>query len=174
MRSPRLRLRARIEIRGINPYVLVTAQQAKRLQPNWRKPMPVRIQINGKPDTPWRVNLMPAGDGSFYLYLQGEVRRASKTKLGDTVSVSIEFDRDYKGGPADPIPAWFGRPLQKNRAARSAWDALPPSRQKEIVRYLVNLKSAEAQERNVKRALQVLSGGRERFMARSWNDKKEE
>jgi hypothetical protein len=70
-----LRFRAQIEINKINPYVLVDARRAARLQKNWRKPMPVCIQVNGKPDQPWRINMMPIGDGSFYLYLHGTVRK---------------------------------------------------------------------------------------------------
>jgi hypothetical protein len=45
---------------------------------------------------------------------------------------------------------------------------LTPSRQKEVVRYLRAPKSDEARERNLVRALRVLSGAKERFMARSW------
>jgi len=85
------------------------------------------------------------------------------------VSLTIEFDDDYKGGPVDPMPPWFGDELQRNPAAQSGWDRLPPSRQKEILRYLVRLKSSQAQQRNVQRALHVLAGGKARFMARSWN-----
>jgi hypothetical protein len=47
---------------------------------------------------------------------------------------------------------------------------LVPSRQKEILRYFSSLKSDAARARNVDRAMRVLSGQRERFMARSWKD----
>ena len=36
--------------------------------------------------------MMPAGNGDFYLYLHGDVRRASQTKVGDLVQVEIAFD----------------------------------------------------------------------------------
>jgi len=42
-----LRFRSRIEINRINPYVLVRADQAARLKSNWRRPMPVRVKVNG-------------------------------------------------------------------------------------------------------------------------------
>ena len=118
MPSPKLRFRAEIEIRGVNPYVLVRAERAARLKPDWRKPMPVRVQVNGKPDVPWRINMMPAGDGSFFLYLHREVRTASDTGVGDVVSVTVEFDDRYKGGPLDPTPSWFSAELKRNRAAQ--------------------------------------------------------
>ena len=57
----------------------------------------------------------------------------------------------------------------RNPAAKLGWKALTPSRQKEILRYFAGLKSPQAQRRNVQRALQVLAGGKARFMGRSWN-----
>lgn len=59
-------------------------------------------------------------------------------------------------------------PYVRVSVAKRAWTMLTPSRKKEIVRYLAALKSDEARERNVSRALRVLSGAKERFMARSW------
>jgi hypothetical protein len=164
-----LRFRAKIGIRGINPYVLVGTEQAARLKPDWRKPMPVRVQIDGKPDEPWRINMMPAGDGSFFLYLHGEVRKASGSAVGDIVDVAVAFDDHYRGGPADPMPALFAEALQRLPEAQAGWDSLAPSRQKEILRYLARLKSPEAQKRNVEQAIHVLAGGKARFMGRSWN-----
>jgi hypothetical protein len=166
----RLRFRARMRISGINPYVPVRATQAARLKRGWRKPMPVRITINGKPArAPWRINMMPVGDGSFFLYLHEHVRKASGTKVGDIVTVTIEFDEAYRGGPGDPVPRWFSAELRRNPAAQKGWKALTPSRQKEIVRYLIRLKSPEARQRNVAKALHVLAGGEARFMARAWS-----
>jgi hypothetical protein len=165
----KLRFRAAIAIRGINPYVLVRAEQAARLKARWRKPMPVLVQIDGKPETPCRTNLMPAGDGSFYLYLDATVRKASNTKVGDAVQVALDFDAEYRGGP-EPMPRWFSRALSKNPAAKQGWSALPPSRKKELLRTLARLKSTEARDRNLEKALYVLAGGKGRFMARSWNE----
>lgn len=162
-----LRFRARMAIAGINPYVRVSAAQAARLKPGWRKAMPVRVQVNGKPDTPWRINLMPAGDGSFLLYLHAKVREASGTGVGDVVRLAVAFDTAYK--PLPPMPSWFRAALKSNAAARRGWRKLAPSRQKEILRYLGDLKSAEARARNLGQALAVLAGKKARYMARSWN-----
>ena len=132
--------------------------------------MPVRVQIDGEPTPPWRINMMPAGDGSFYLYLHGDVRKASGKDVGDTVTVSVTFDERYRGGPAHPMPDRFRDALRKHSDAQRGWHDLPPSRQKEILRYLAGLKSADAKQRNIERALHVLAGGKARFMARSWNE----
>ena len=83
---------APIEIFNGNPYVYVSAARAKAIKPGWRKPLPVLVRINGKPAEAWRINMMPVGDGGFYLYLHGDVRKASGTAVGDRVRVEIEFD----------------------------------------------------------------------------------
>jgi hypothetical protein len=129
------RFRSVIEKNGINPFVLVSAVRAARIRKGWRRPMPVLVRVNGKPAKAWRINMMPVGDGSFYLYLHGSVRRASGTAVGDSVTVELEFDEQYKGGPAHPMPAWFRTALRENRAAEKSWSDLSPSRRKEILRY---------------------------------------
>jgi len=167
-----LRFTAEVKILGVNPYVLVTPELVQKLKKDWRKPMPVLVRVNGKPDEPWRINMMPRGDGSFYLYLHGDVRKASGTKVGDIVELDVGFDPDYRNGPLHPMPEWFENPLNKSIAAKKSWNALPPSRQKEILRYLVGLKSDEARQRNVARALDALSKEDVRFMGRTWNNGK--
>ncbi|SRR5712691_5507259 len=80
---PVLRFTSVIKIRdGINPYIFVTPAQAKSIKPGWRRPLPVLVRINGKPAVPWRINMMPVGDGSFYLYLHGDESRRSRSGGG--------------------------------------------------------------------------------------------
>lgn len=167
-----LLLKTTIEIRGINPYVLVSAEQAAQLKSGWKKPMPVLVQVNGKPDTPWKINMMPAGDGSFYLYLHNDIRKASGTKVGDTVEIELSFDEDYQNGPQHAVPVWFAEALNENPTAKTNWEALPPSRQKEVLRYYAGLKSTDAKQRNLEKAMHVLSGNESRFMARAWKNGK--
>lgn len=165
-----MRFTAPIAITNGNPYVLVSKARAQALQKDWKRPMPVLVQINGQPKPAWHINMMPIGDGSFYLYLHGEVRTASDTKVGDVVQVDVTFDAAYKSGPAHPMPAWFRSALNKNATAKANWDALIPSRKKEILRYFSWLKSQEAQARNLEKVMHVLAGKPGRFMARSWKD----
>ena len=103
----RLHFSAKIEIRGINPYVLVSAERATMLRSGWRKPMPVLVQIDGFPTPPWRINMMPVGDGSYYLYLAGPVREASGTSVGD--EVTVEGCICKVAGGADGLGEWRGR-----------------------------------------------------------------
>jgi hypothetical protein len=165
-----LRFPATIRMRGVNPYVQVSKRRAGQLQSNWRRPMPVLVRVNGKPARkPWRINMMPAGDGSFYLYLHYSVRAASGTGVGDRVTVELDFDPAYRNGPLHPMPRWFAAALRNDPRARLNWSRLIPSRRKEILRYFASLKSDEARQRNLARAMAALSGGPARFMARSWS-----
>jgi Bacteriocin-protection, YdeI or OmpD-Associated len=165
-----LRIRSRMEITGVNPYVMVGAREASRLNRDWRGPMPVCFWVNGRSDKTWRINLMPVGDGRFRLYLDGDVRRESSLHVGDVLDIEARFDEEYTGGPLHPMPAWFDSALSRSKAAKRRWDRLSPSRQKEILRYFAQLKSPEARDRNLERAIHVLAGGRGRFMGRSWNE----
>lgn len=165
-----MKIVATIKIREGNPYILVSKERATRLKPGWKKPLPVLVRINGEPNPPWKINMMPVGDGSFYLYLHGDIRKASNTKVGDEVEVDVSFDSEYKRGPMHPMPTWFSAALGKNPTAKINWESLIPSRQKEILRYFSWLKTQEAIDRNLKRAMHVLSGKKGRFMARPWKE----
>src|SRR5882757_8585327 len=159
-----------IKIRGVNPFILVSASRANAIKPDWRKPLPVLVRVNGTPAEAWRINMMPAGDGSFYLYLHCDVRKATGTAVGDRVRVEIEFDSSYRNGPQHPMPRWFKQALSANPHTMMHWKALTPSRKKEILRYFSRLNSQEARARNLARALHVLSGKTGRFMARAWKN----
>jgi hypothetical protein len=97
------------------------------------------------------------------------MRSRSGVDVGDVVTAELRFDESYRGGPTHETPPQFQEGLDQSPAAMANWLALPPSRQKEILRYLAGLKTERAVERNVATALRVLSGERERFMARQWN-----
>jgi hypothetical protein len=159
-----------IEIRGVNPFVGVSSSQAEVLKPAWRKPLPVLVRINGDSATAWRTNMMPDGNGNFYLYLHGAMRKTSGAKVGDRVQVQVEFDAAYRNGPQHPMPKWFRQALDGNPQAKSNWAALSPSRKKEILRYLSKLVSVAARVRNETLALHVLSGQSGRFMGRAWKN----
>lgn len=173
MRKAVLRFPAVIRIRGVNPYVRVGKYRAALVQKDWRRPLPVLVRVNGEPARkPWRINMMPAGDGSFYLYLHNSVREASATRVGDRVNVELEFDGAYRNGPQHRMPRLFSAALGANPQAKANWNRLTPSRRKEILRYFASLKSDEARQRNLARAIAVLSGAPARFMGRSWSEGK--
>jgi hypothetical protein len=160
---------APIRRKGINPYVLVSQARARRLQPGWKRAMPVRVIIDRAPAVVWRVNLMPVGNGSFLLYLDAKLRNAAAAQVGDRIALQLAFDDEYQGGPQHAMPDTLAAGLAANPVAAARWAGLPPSLTKEVLRYLATLKSDAARTRNVERALHVLGGGKGRFLAREWN-----
>ena len=114
--------------------------------------------------------MMPVGNGSFYLYLHGDIRKASSTAVGDRVRVEIDFDASYRSGPQHSMPRWFKRALAGNPRAMESWGALIPSRQKEVLRYFSHLNLQDARARNLANVLRVLSGETGRFMGSAWKN----
>jgi hypothetical protein len=159
-----------IKIRGVNPFILVSASRANAIKRGWRRPLPILLRVNGKPGHAWRMNMMPVGNGSFYLYLHGEIRRTSGTAVGDRVRVEIDFDASYKNGPQLPMPRLFKQALVGNPQAMKNWKALIPSRKKEILRHFSRVKSQDARDRNFAKAIHVLAGETGRFMGRAWKN----
>lgn len=153
--------KARIAIIGINPYVLLPEAMLAMLFAQAGKdkgPIPVHGTIDGNAF----IQTLVKYAGAWRLYLNGPMLKAAKKGVGDTVSVRIAFD------PRDrsiPMPGALEAALKKHAKARTVFDALPPSRRKEIMRYIGHLKSEEAIKKNVARAIAFLEG-RERFVGR--------
>jgi uncharacterized protein YdeI (YjbR/CyaY-like superfamily) len=156
-----LQYKAKISIIGVNPYVLIPATILKAIfkQANKDKgAIPVRGKLNGHA----YIQTLVKYSGKWRLYLNTPMRKAAKKDVGDTIKVEIEFD------PAEriiPIHPKFLKALQSNKKAKENFENLSPSRQKEIVRYISFLKSEEALDRNITRAIGFLSG-KGRFVGR--------
>jgi hypothetical protein len=146
----------KIQLLGINPYVAVPARVRKRIfaaAGRERGPIPVRGLIDA---TPFRQTFVKY-QGEWRLYLNTPVRRAAGKDVGDRVTVELEFD---PRPPKEPLPPALKRALQLDARARTAFAALPPSRRKEICRYLNALKTEPSRERNLLEVLEHLTGER--------------
>ena len=113
--------------------------------------------------------MMPIGDGSFCLYLNGNVRKASGTGVGDRVEVEVRFDAKYRSGAAHPMPVWFQTALRKSTGKKKLGSADSEPKERNFSLSCIAEVSGDPRARNLARALQMLSGKPERFMARSWN-----
>jgi hypothetical protein len=152
---------AKISRIGINPYVLIPPVILKEIfkQANKTKgPIPVRGELNDHSF----IQTLIRYSGKWRLYLNGPMRKGANADVGDIVAVKIEFDPRTR---ENLMPANLVAALNKNKKAKDAFFKLAPSRQKEIMRYIGNLKSQEAIDKNVKRAIHFLTG-KERFVGR--------
>ena len=156
-----LSFNAKIYIIGVNPYVLLPVAVLKQIFKQAGKDkgtIPVRGTLDGHP----YIQTLVKYSGRWRLYLNTPMRKLAKKDVGDKISVTIEFDPVER---TVPIPEKLLLALQKNEKAKLVFEQLSPSRQKEIARYIVNLKSEEAVVKNVARAMKFLVGD-ERFVGR--------
>lgn len=138
----------------INPYVRVPASIVRHLQQAAHKdkgPIPVTGTLQGQPFSANVVRFR----GLWRLYLNTPMRRAAGVDVGDHATIELRFDPAPR---TEPVPPAFKRALAKNQRAREAFGQLPPSRQKEILRYLNNLKQPATLERNIAKTLRFLQG----------------
>lgn len=154
--------KAQIQIIGINPYVLLPAKVLLKVFEQAGKdksPVPVKGSINQFPF----IQTLVKYSGQWRLYINGPMLAGAKSKLGDVVTVCIVYDDAERSTPMHPK---LQRALKENKAAHDVFKTLPPSRQKEIKRYINNLKSENAVNSNIKKAILFLTGN-QRFIGRS-------
>jgi hypothetical protein len=64
--------------------------------------------------------------------------------------------------PPLKVPPYFLAALRKNRKARAAFEAFPPSHRREYVEWIVEAKTAETRERRMSTALAWIAAGKSR------------
>lgn len=143
---------ARIYKVDINPCVDVPARVSRTFVPR-RGYVPVEGDVEG---FPIRATLVPLGGGRHRLFLNGQMRQGAGVDTGDRVRVRIRFDPKPR---RSRTPQALRDALARTRGAQSAWGGLTPSRRKEILAYLNSLKSAEALDRNVRKAIAGIIAG---------------
>ena len=152
---------AEIFVIGINPYVLLPENILQYLFKKAGKEkgfIPVYIIINQQKFIQHLVKY----SGKWRLYLNTPMRAAAGKDVGDIISIKIDFDAEDRITPMHPR---LESAFQKNKEAKKNFDMLPPSRQKEILRYINNLKTEESLRKNIGRAINFLTG-KDRFIGR--------
>jgi hypothetical protein len=102
----------------------------------------------------FRTTLLARRVDAPRLYLDQWMRETAAIGVGDRVRVTLRRDEASR---QLSLPAAFRDALERNKKARAAWDALAPSRRKEILTYLNFLKSPAALERNVAKTIAELA-----------------
>ncbi|WP_412062373.1 YdeI/OmpD-associated family protein [Rubrivirga sp. IMCC45206] len=152
---------ADLEIVAGNPFVFVPQDILEALferAGRTKGPIPIRGFVNRAPFQQTLVRFK----GAWRLYVNMTMLPDSPRRVGERLALSIAFDPSDR--TIEPHPLWVTA-LEKDDAARRVYDGLPPSRRKEIVRYLSHLKTDESVRRNVSRAIEFLHGNG-RFIGR--------
>lgn len=144
-----------------NPFVFIPAPILEKLflEANKTKgPIPVRGTINGKK---YQQTVLKYS-GEWRLYINMKMLQDSPRRIGEIITVEIDYDPCERTIEFHPK---LKQALIENKQAKATFDNLSPSRQKEIVRYIANLKTERSVEKNVTRAINFLLG-KERFVGR--------
>ena len=152
---------AKLKIIVGNPFVFIPWVILNKVfqQANKNKgPIPVRGTINGKQYQQTLVKY----SGEWRLYVNMKMLQNSPERIGEIIEVEMEFDSSDR--TIEPHPK-LTKALADNEEAKDVFERLSPSRRKEIVRYISNLKTEKSIEKKVIRAITFLLG-KERFVGR--------
>ncbi len=161
MKPTQHKFSADIKIIGINPYVSVPEPVLKSIFLEAKRdkgPIPIRGLINKNPYLQTLVKYA----GEWRLYINTKMLEQSPKRIGEKIVVVISFDPEERRIEMHPA---LKEAIGHSKTAKSVFEQLPPSRQKEIVRYISHLKSEEKIMENVTRAINFLLG-KERFAGR--------
>lgn len=141
-----------IQIIGINPYVSVPDEILESIFDDAGKdkgPIPIAGTVNTKP----YVQTLVKYAGLWRLYINTVMLENSPKRIGEKIRITVAFDPKERLIAMHPL---LKKALDTDAAAKSVFEQLPPSRRKEIVRYISFLKSEETVKANVIKAIDFL------------------
>lgn len=143
------RFKDTIKLVGINPCVRVPARITKALGNRGYIPVIVHLERGAVPST-----LVPIGDGGHRLYINKAMLRCTDARVGNRIELGLELDSQSRvlAMPDDLLIA-----LSKSSIAQRRWDALVPSKRKEIIRYLSFAKTPTTRQRNLATLTTILT-----------------
>jgi Domain of unknown function (DUF1905)/Bacteriocin-protection, YdeI or OmpD-Associated len=144
--------KAKIYIVGINPCVKVPLYITDKLKAT-KGYIPVKGKIG---DHFFQQTLCPVKNEGYRLYVNGLMLKGADVKVGQAVNFLIEQDTLERNKNV-PMSKEFKKKLEENELLHM-FQQLSPSRQKEINRYLNNLKTQEALTKNLNKMINVLKG----------------
>ena len=153
--------KAELQIIDGNPFVFVPEEVLRALMSRVEKtkgPIPVRGKVN---EVSFKQTLVKFR-GAWRLYINMKMLPDSPRRIGEVIALQVEYDPSDRSIAPHPKLVLA---LAENVEAKQAFDSLPASLKKEIVRYISHLKREESIDRNVKRAVSFLLGN-ERFVGR--------
>jgi Bacteriocin-protection, YdeI or OmpD-Associated/Domain of unknown function (DUF1905) len=121
--------------------------QRDALKPKY---VPVIAIVNGRSA---RVTLVPAGGGRFRMQINTVLRKAARVDVGDVVGVELRLDLESR---ELPVPRDLRDGLKAVPKARKAFESLTPAHRRHFVQWFDSAKSAEARQRRLERAIDVL------------------
>ncbi|MEE6126736.1 YdeI/OmpD-associated family protein [Chryseobacterium arthrosphaerae] len=145
---------ATLEIIGINPFVFVPEKVLDQIFKDSgrdKSPVPVKGTVNGKE---FQQNLMKYL-GEWRLYINTVMLKNSPKRIGEVIEVMLEYDDSDRSITIHPQ---LEKAIRESSLAAASFEKLTPSRKHELIRYINNLKTEAAIERNIEKIIRHLHG----------------
>ncbi len=133
-------------------FVEITEEQAQKLKPANKKAFRVKGFLDKHPIA--QVALIPMGDGSFILPLNQSMRKATKKKEGDKLSLKLQEDTSPILLDPDLVMC-----LEDDEQAQKHFDKLTRSHQNYFSKWIASAKTEETKSKRIAQALDALSKG---------------
>lgn len=147
--------RAVIKKQGPNPYVDIPATVSREFA---KHAQAGRINVEGLLNrTEIRATLIPVGSGGHRLFLHSGMRSAARVGVGDQVRLMLSPVRPG----AIKLPRDVAAAFKKARAARSKFDSLSDSHQRQLLRFIDTAMPRQRAGR-ISETINHLSGGKPR------------
>ncbi len=117
----------------------------------WPKMIRLRVcgEVNG---AQFRTSLFADGEG-YYILVNREIQKKARVALGDPVEIALEPDLE----PRPPqLPDVLGTLLEEEAGLREWYDGLSESNRREIGKWVLGVKSGEAQMRRAQQMAERL------------------
>lgn len=123
-------------------YIEISASQAHKLNPGCK----VSFRVKGKLDnyTFEKVALLPMGDGSFIIPMNGKIRKAIQKHKGDKVSVKMQLD-----SRTPPVSKDLLTCLEEDPDALSFFRSLPKSHQNYFSNWIESAKTSPTKTKRI-------------------------
>lgn len=145
-----MKFQATIQLNGKTATGIPVPAQVVEGLGSGRRP-PVRVTIKGYS---YRSTVAPMR-GEFLLPVSAAVRERAGVAAGDQVEVELELDTERR---EVTVPADLAQALDRDPAARRAFDALSYSAQQRVVIPIESAGTAETRSRRVEKAVGDLRG----------------
>ena len=106
---------------------------------------------------PYRGLLVRMGNEKHLLLVLKSIREQIGKTFGDEIKVSVELDVEER---VVTVPAELKRTFRSDKAAKSAFEKLSYTHQKEYVKWIEEAKKAETRQSRVVKTLEMLKKGK--------------
>jgi hypothetical protein len=131
-------------------YIQISAGQAQKLNPDCKVSFRVKGQLDHYAFE--KVALLPMGDGSFILPMNGKIRKALEKHQGDTVHVTMQLDKRTLTLSKDLMDC-----LKEDPDAFTFFKTLPKSHQQYFSNWIESAKTTQTKTKRIVMAITGLS-----------------